>query len=126
MNPIELNRFRQILETVIANSSISIRQRDGIAVEKRAESAERMMDARAREIALRNLENESAKLREARAALRRIKEGTFGLCLDCEDDISPRRLAAVPWTPLCVRCQEAHDREAAAANELWSAVAMAA
>jgi len=45
-----------------------------------------------------------------RAALRRIDEGTFGVCLHCEEDISPKRLAAVPWTPFCIQCQEIADR----------------
>jgi len=42
--------------------------------------------------------------------LRRIDEGSFGVCLHCEEDISPKRLAAVPWTPFCIRCQEIADR----------------
>jgi DnaK suppressor protein len=51
-------------------------------------------------------------LREIRAALQRIDRGSFGICLNCEEGISAKRLAAVPWTALCIVCQEAADRMA--------------
>jgi len=49
-------------------------------------------------------------LRNVRAALRRIDEGSFGVCLHCEEDIGSKRLAAVPWTAFCIQCQEIVDR----------------
>jgi DnaK suppressor protein len=42
--------------------------------------------------------------------LRRLDDGSFGVCLHCEEDISAKRLAAVPWTPFCLACQEIVDR----------------
>jgi len=33
------------------------------------------------------------------------------VCLHCEEDISPKRLAAVPWTAFCIQCQEMADRQ---------------
>ena len=51
-----------------------------------------------------------AQLRDARGALRRIEEDTFGTCQECDEDIHPKRLAAVPWATFCIRCQEAADR----------------
>ena len=56
---------------------------------------------------------ESNLLRDARAALRRIRDGSFGTCEECEQDIHLKRLAAVPWAPLCIKCQEAKDRDSA-------------
>ncbi len=55
------------------------------------------------------LNRESLWLREVRAALGRIDSGSFGICLNCEEDIGARRLAAMPWAPLCIVCQEAVD-----------------
>jgi DnaK suppressor protein len=46
---------------------------------------------------------------DVRAALGRIAANTFGICLDCEEEISLKRLMAVPWTPSCIGCQEAED-----------------
>jgi len=51
-------------------------------------------------------------LKQVRAALQRIDDGTYGRCIDCDRDIEPARLEAVPWTPYCLRDQERHDLEA--------------
>ena len=45
-------------------------------------------------------------LREVEAALRRIEQGTYGVCHECEEPISSKRLDAVPWAKYCVTCQE--------------------
>ena len=45
-------------------------------------------------------------LREISGALRRIDQGNFGVCLECDEPISPKRLDAVPWARYCVSCQE--------------------
>ncbi len=46
-------------------------------------------------------------LREIADALHRIDQGTYGVCLECEEPISTKRLDAVPWARFCVTCQEA-------------------
>lgn len=46
------------------------------------------------------------KLRQVDEALERLKDGEYGICLACEDKISPRRLLAIPWASYCVVCQE--------------------
>lgn len=52
-------------------------------------------------------------LAQVRAALQRIEDGTYGICIDCDREIEPARLEAVPWTPYCRADQEKHDKEAA-------------
>ena len=42
-------------------------------------------------------------------ALKALDAGEYGICLDCGDNINPKRLQAIPWTSLCVHCQEEHD-----------------
>jgi RNA polymerase-binding transcription factor DksA len=42
-------------------------------------------------------------------ALERIDSETYGLCTVCEERITPKRLAAVPWAKYCMTCQEARD-----------------
>ncbi|MGD0296038.1 MAG: TraR/DksA C4-type zinc finger protein [Bryobacteraceae bacterium] len=69
-------------------------------------------------MAIDNLERQSDRLHEVQSALRRIDLGTFGTCLDCEEDISLKRLAAVPWSPSCIACQEAADRN----RQPWNAI----
>jgi DnaK suppressor protein len=46
------------------------------------------------------------ELERIELALRRIKEGTYGICSRCTQPISPRRLQAIPWAECCVECQE--------------------
>jgi DnaK suppressor protein len=45
-------------------------------------------------------------LREIADALQRIDQGTYGICMECEEAISSKRLDAVPWARYCVTCQE--------------------
>jgi DnaK suppressor protein len=45
-------------------------------------------------------------LREVEDALRRIEHGAYGVCHECEEEISSKRLDAVPWAKYCVTCQE--------------------
>src|SRR5215467_7108017 len=46
-------------------------------------------------------------LREINDALHRIDTDQYGICLECEEPISQKRLDAVPWAKYCVTCQEA-------------------
>jgi len=43
-------------------------------------------------------------------AMERIKEGTYGLCLECEQEVQQKRLEAVPWARHCIECQEKQDQ----------------
>ena len=47
--------------------------------------------------------------RHVRAALERIAEGAYGTCLECDEEISHKRLHAMPWATLCIACQERAD-----------------
>src|SRR6188472_1526557 len=42
-------------------------------------------------------------------ALRKMEEGTFGICEECEEPISNKRLEARPEAPLCIQCKEAQE-----------------
>ena len=88
-----------------------LRKRDGIAIEKSADQMDEVQYASERDMAIRNVDRESRLLLQVRAALQRIRDGTFGTCIECESAISPKRLAAVPWAPCCIQCQEAADRD---------------
>ena len=110
MTKTEVDRFRAVLTARVAELERPIRQRDGIKVERSADQLEEIQAASQRALAVCNLDRDCNQLRDARAALRRIQEGSFGICQECEDDIHPKRLAAVPWATFCIRCQEAADR----------------
>jgi DnaK suppressor protein len=110
MTKSELSKYRNGLEAKQAELVQTVRNRDGIAIEKSPDALDEVQHATERELAIRNLDRASNLLRNVRGALRRIEESSFGVCLHCEEDISPKRLAAVPWTAFCIQCQEIADR----------------
>ena len=118
MTKVTLNGFRKTLEAREADLLRGMRSRGAIAIETSADPIDQIQNAGERDLSIGNLERESKGLRETRAALARIENGTFGICMDCEEEISPRRLAAVPWTVACIRCQEQADRRM---SEEWMA-----
>ena len=111
MTKTEMKRFKKILEDRQAELAQVLRNRDAIAIEKSADALDEVQHAAERELAIRNLDRESNLLRLVRLALRRVEEGSYGTCMHCEAEINPRRLAAVPWAPYCIACQEAADRD---------------
>ena len=68
-------------------------------------------DARDREISHILTDRDREKLQAIDEALTRCDDGTYGLCEDCEADISEGRLQALPFTRLCVTCQSDRERE---------------
>lgn len=50
------------------------------------------------------------ELELVRAALQRVADGTYGLCLDCGEPIDARRLEALPASAHCVTCQELREQ----------------
>ena len=104
-------RVQEILERKEAELVQVLRKRDGIAIEKSADQMDEIQYASERDLAIRNVDRESNLLRQVKAALRRIHDGSFGTCIECESAISPKRLAAVPWASRCIQCQDAADRD---------------
>ena len=55
-------------------------------------------------------ERDAAEIRDIDAALTRMHEGRYGLCIDCGDAITHSRLEAYPSASRCLACQETHER----------------
>jgi DnaK suppressor protein len=107
----ELARFQEILERKEAEQVQLLRRRDGIAIEKSPDQMDEIQFASERDLAIRNADRESNQLRQVRGALLRIRDGSFGICVDCDSAISSKRLAAVEWAARCIHCQEIADRK---------------
>jgi DnaK suppressor protein len=105
----ELAKFEEMLRAQQVELASSRRRLDSIAIERSADQLEEAQYKSARELAVANLSRESTLRQGVAMGLLRIQDGTFGTCVHCGDDISRRRLEAVPWTPFCIRCQEAAD-----------------
>ncbi|MDP8988480.1 MAG: TraR/DksA family transcriptional regulator [Acidobacteriota bacterium] len=114
MTKLELKKFKTTLTARASELEGLIRNREAAAIETSADALDQIQHAVERELALGTLARESSGLRETRAALRRVGEGSFGTCLDCEEEINLKRLNAVPWAARCIACQERADREGTA------------
>jgi DnaK suppressor protein len=62
------------------------------------------------EIVVSRLSLMNQRLTQVRAALKRLDEGKYGICARCGNEINPERLKAIPYTTLCVNCQERFER----------------
>ena len=110
MNQTELNKYKAMLEARKAELSAGLRNREDIAIEKTPDALDEVQLAGERELAIRNLDRDSNMLRQVNGALARVADGSYGICLHCDEDIKTKRLDAVPWTRYCIKCQEAADR----------------
>lgn len=111
MNRTELNKYKALLDAKQAELAAGLRNREDIAIEKTPDAIDEVQLAGERELAIRNLDRESNLLRDVKLALARVADGSYGICMHCEEEIRPKRLDAVPWAKYCIRCQEAHDRQ---------------
>jgi len=64
-----------------------------------------------REFSLGLASNERKMLYELDDALKKIDEGTFGICEDCKRLVTKTRLKALPYARLCVKCQEKREKK---------------
>jgi DnaK suppressor protein len=109
MTTTDLATFREVLLRKRNELSRNSRTLESIEIERTADALEEAQNKSARELAVSGLARSSTINRNVAMALVRIEDGTFGTCVHCGNDIARRRLDAVPWTPFCIRCQEAAD-----------------
>jgi DnaK suppressor protein len=55
-------------------------------------------------------ENEARRAQEIEAALGRIRDGTYGMCVECDQQIELERLKLVPWAARCIDDQTEFER----------------
>jgi DnaK suppressor protein len=115
MNEVEVQRYKALLTGKHTEITGKSRKREDIWIVKSNEQIETVQLAGEREFAVSVLEHERKLLMQIEAALERIKDREYGMCVECEEPISPKRLAAVPWAAYCLHCQDLHDAQEAEA-----------
>jgi DnaK suppressor protein len=80
-------------------------------VDYAADELDNIIERQRRESAIGEIERNNVMLRQVKMALKRIDEGIFGICFECEEQIPDRRLKAIPWAERCVKCQELLDSQ---------------
>jgi DnaK suppressor protein len=111
MSAADRKEFRRILERKHRDLVSASSNREGIAIEVTADEMDRLQQQLSREVAIRNLDQTSKLLKSVKAALDRMEDDIFGVCLRCEEPIHEKRLQAIPWASHCVACQEMLDGE---------------
>ena len=110
----DLKRFREILnekkEEILKNAKRTLNEdmtldQDDLPDEMDLASSEYLQS-----FTFRLRGREKTFLKKIERALVKIDEGTFGICEECEEPISIKRLEARPETTLCIRCKEDQER----------------
>ena len=114
MKKTELKRFRKILEE--KREAVVRRARETMDQDMTLDASELPdeMDLASSEymqsFTFRLRGRERVFLQKIEKAIKKLDEGEFGVCEDCEEPISVKRLEARPETELCIRCKEDQER----------------
>ena len=112
----ELKKFQELLEE--KRKAVLDRAREMLSVENMALDTNDLPDEmdlasseylQSFEFRLRG--REKSLLSKLDLALKKITDGTFGICEICEEPIGKKRLEARPETTLCIKCKEDQERE---------------
>ena len=82
-----------------------------IGKETGKDSADEAYSIYSRNLMLGRVETDALKLRLVEQAITRIKEGTYGVCLECGEDIEERRLEYVPFARYCTECKSELEKK---------------
>ena len=113
----DLKTIRQTLEKQLKEATSTRGFGDSIRIHQVADPTDMTQQAAERDVAVQLLDRESALIRRLRSALGRVRDGSYGICLQCDEAIAPKRLKAFARAELCIHCQEKAD---AWANRLGS------
>src|SRR3989441_12701751 len=111
----DLKRFRDLLhekkEEILKNAKRTLNEdmtldQDDLPDEMDLASSEYLQSF---EFRLRG--REKSLLSKLDLAIKKIEDGTFGICEICEEPIGKKRLEARPETTLCIKCKEDQERE---------------
>jgi DnaK suppressor protein len=104
---------QEIKKALLAKQKeLGLRQvkREDIAIHKNAEVLDEIQQNAERTLALESLTRNWETTSLISEALRRVEDGTYGTCAECDEPVSDKRLAAIPWAKYCIRCQEFADK----------------
>ena len=105
----DLKAIRQQLDSQLKKAGSSREAGDSIRIQQLADPLDMTQEALARDMAVQILDRESRLARRLRSAIERVDDGSYGICLECEEQIAPKRLKAIPWAELCISCQDRAD-----------------
>lgn len=118
----QMKQFRQLLITertkladeiksIAHDASISPRDASGDLSAYTVHMADMAADTYERELSMNIVTSEQEILYQIDDALKRLDDGSFGVCLQCSQPITMSRLKAVPYASLCITCQRAKEQQ---------------
>ena len=113
MNNTDFNKLKTALQTKLIAIAAGPDKRGGIVIQHSADALDQTQFAAERDLVVSLLNHDTQMSRRLKGALQRMEEGTYGICLACEESIGVKRLQALPWAEFCLRCQERSDMTAA-------------
>ncbi|EDP73971.1 TraR/DksA family transcriptional regulator [Hydrogenivirga sp. 128-5-R1-1] len=96
-----LEKKAQIIESLENNSKESQNEKSGVE-----DTADEVTAELSRETLYKLSQTEREKLFLIEIALKKIENGTYGICEECGAPIGEKRLEALPWVRLCIECSE--------------------
>jgi DnaK suppressor protein len=110
----EMEKYRRLLEDKKASLSAEIAKTRSAEEETTEEStqdiADKAVSSYTREFLYSLTDGERNTLLHIDDAIGRIDESTYGLCINCGQLMTEKRLNAVPWAPYCLDCQELSEK----------------
>ena len=97
-------------EIVLKLSTLSNESRD-VETDIAQDVVDKAESSYTKEFLLSLSDAERDQLFQIDAALKRIESKDFGYCQMCQKEIGKKRLNALPWTPLCIECQQKSESE---------------
>lgn len=111
----DLARFKQVLlnekQEVLRKAVKTLNEEAKVDVNELPDEIDLASSEYLQSLALRLRDREKTYLNKVEAALKKIDNGEFGICENCGEEISIKRLEARPVTTLCIRCKEDQERE---------------
>lgn len=105
MAPVNVQHYEKRLRDRLAELGERLEEIEGDLEEKADDDFEERATERENDEVLENLGSAGlAEIKMIQAALARIREGTFGVCVACGEPISSERLDVLPHTPRCKDC----------------------
>jgi DnaK suppressor protein len=105
-----VEQFKKRLETrqQELRRLVSRNVQDGRAADEQAaqDIADKAANSYTKEFLFHQSNNDRQLLQLVEEALGRIREGSYGECVNCGNELNAKRLEAVPWTRYCLNCQE--------------------
>jgi len=91
--------------------------RDELIRERCNDPMDQMQNRFEMDLTISVINNDWETRKAVETAIELLDNGEYGICQDCGAEINPKRLEAIPWTTLCVYCQDEYDCSGVAAGQ---------